>query len=512
MLCPSPLVSINATQLAAYPGYVLLERAYDNCYVPCPNIELSASEWDGLKTTILALVIVSFVTSFLSCASHIIVDSKKYYMTIMFIGGFCLYSFFLMIFLLRNRQNEQICYDDAAYIERGGLCVAQSASSVFLFLWIEIWSVLLAYDSLRQMHSRVSYTKMRSSQDRLQRSYTVIALVSSAVIVSIPLIAGSMGYDPRANIPMCFFIGSATAVSGYFWWSFFLPFYFLLLLCIFITVTGMVRINRVLVLGSLRLQRTAAKSSSSSHLLGAGGVDVLAPLLEESDANAHADIDIDIDIDRDMSFGALSDRDDVNDDDSDSLSIIQDIFRLNDRRGVPKVSSSGSIASVGTSMSGDAGIARKQADGAAAAEDSVAPAASSWAKMWSIMRLIFKYNSRNIIFVSLFGISTLALGPLCINTYYFKYSYFIDVANEFVDCLVQASLSCPTQTQQGVDAFAQQQCGLVPSSRPHLAVLYSILTWVSSYGIIPALVYGAAPGTVKAIRGYVGKWEWRWRL
>ena len=77
-----------------------------------------------------------------------------------------------------------------------------------------------------------------------------------------------------------------------------------------------------------------------------------------------------------------------------------------------------------------------------------------------------RYNGRSIVFIVTFCLSTLYIGIMLFILNKVQYRKYVDGTEDYAQCLVQASLRSPEQTQEACDAYAQQQCGQYPSVRP----------------------------------------------
>jgi hypothetical protein len=71
-----------------------------------------------------------------------------------------------------------------------------------------------------------------------------------------------------------------------------------------------------------------------------------------------------------------------------------------------------------------------------------------------------------MLFLFFFCAVAIYILPTLIYLFYTKYDQYIHGTEDFVSCLVVASLSTPVQTQEVVDAAALARCGAHPSYRP----------------------------------------------
>jgi hypothetical protein len=85
-----------------------------------------------------------------------------------------------------------------------------------------------------------------------------------------------------------------------------------------------------------------------------------------------------------------------------------------------------------------------------------------------LVRKTVKYNGRTMLFLVMFCMTTLVIAPVLIYLQYFKYDIYVNSGDDFVECLVKASIECPTQTQGGVDACGEAACGSHPGKRPNV--------------------------------------------
>lgn len=77
-----------------------------------------------------------------------------------------------------------------------------------------------------------------------------------------------------------------------------------------------------------------------------------------------------------------------------------------------------------------------------------------------------RYNGRSIVFIVTFCLSTLYIAIMLFILNEVQYDKNVRGTEDYAQCLVQASIGSPVQTQESCDAYAQQQCGEYPSVRP----------------------------------------------
>lgn len=234
--CPEPLLTFIPSQI---PDYTTTLVAYQNCAVPCPSLDLNSTEWSNLQNLILYLVMISFFLSSSSFLAHIM-EFRRFYIRIMFIGGFLFNSTVIGSFMLLNRDSGIVC-SGVHYIEKSSWCIFQASATIFLFIWTETWSAILAYDTYQHICSEMKY----HNTDQLRTIYTVVASVISTIFTAIPLALGNLGFDPKANIPICLYLVSGN--STVFWTCFVAPFYFLLLVSLYYTVRCALRIHAIFI-------------------------------------------------------------------------------------------------------------------------------------------------------------------------------------------------------------------------------------------------------------------------
>ncbi len=518
--CPEPLVQYDTSK--SFPSYTTLYTSgIEGCAVPCPNLDYSKDEWNQLQLTLGVIVAMAFFTSLASFLSHIL-EYKRFYILVMFIGGFCLNSLVFGLFLLINRDDSIVCYDDAHYIKQAPFCVFQAATLIFLFLWIEIWSVILAYDSYLYIYYYCEYGKQKKmNTDVYRKRYFIVSFVVALSVTLIPLLSNDLGYDPKANIPICFFIGTSNATSMYFWLSFFFPFYFLLLIFLILSIFGIWRINQIFVNSAPTtvvngVQRLSALDSN----LGIEDGVKLSKIEDKSenklqqDLLAHSHIDEDLeDVNQSIyslpgsdADWAISGHESYYTANSTNNVLVQAAAggKMSDTSKVDRLSS-GSVVSIPMGIDHDRGD-DSETDNSTSISTSndgrTKKRTSNFAKYNILLGKLWRYNGRNLVFVTLFGVTTFILLFIVVEVFAVHYQKYINSAEDFVTCLSYASVMSPTQSQEGVNSYAQQMCGNVPKSRPPLPELYSILTWCSGFGLVPAFVFGLA-GKEKVLFSYL---------
>ena len=189
-ICPFPLVSYNISDL---PAYSTVYDAYaGSCAVPCPSIDFKPSEWITTVNITLILSAISTLASFVVLIAHL-TEFRRFFIRVMFIGGFFSNSLIITIFLFSNRSNKITCAggsEDTGYpffVEKGAFCVFQAAASIWFFLWTQTWSAILAYDT----YLHVFLFHREFNMKMLRQRYTAVALGLPSAITAIPLALGT---------------------------------------------------------------------------------------------------------------------------------------------------------------------------------------------------------------------------------------------------------------------------------------------------------------------------------
>jgi hypothetical protein len=257
-ICPEPLVYTYTDS-----DTVLWVYEEGNCASPCPTLTYSNHEWEFLKVIVLVLAVLSFVSTSIALVV-LISDFSKLFMRAMFILGFLVSSIISMAFFVQNRHDDVVCNGEGHFVKQNPFCVFHAATVVFLFLWVESWSVLLAFDTYLHIVSRMSLDKMNI----LRRRYVIVTVIFCTCMTAIPLIGGNLGFDPKANLPFCLYLYSDN--KWYFWLTLFSPFIVLNSVCLIITLAGASRIHRIFVLTRNYTSRNGEAAGVSSGGSGTG--------------------------------------------------------------------------------------------------------------------------------------------------------------------------------------------------------------------------------------------------
>jgi hypothetical protein len=250
-LCPAPLVY-------AYDDSETVLWAFrdGNCASPCPTITYTKEEWTFLTTCVFYLALASIVST--STALIILISEfSKLFLRAMFVLGFLVSATISLAFFAGNSDNSLVCNGEAHFVQKGTFCMFHASVVVFLFLWVEIWSVLLSIDTYMHIVSRTSADHITYWRKR----YLTIAFTFCTFMTLIPLCAGNLGFDPYANLPFCLYLFSDN--ESYFWWTLFAPFCILNAFCLILTIAGAVRIHQIFVSTSKYTSSSACSSGAA---------------------------------------------------------------------------------------------------------------------------------------------------------------------------------------------------------------------------------------------------------
>lgn len=267
-ICPYPLIPYNASSTPSGSSTI---EANEYCAVPCPTFALRPRQWDAITVGVTVFSIASFVLSLTVFLAHL-PQFKRYYIRIMFIAGFMLNSLSLATFMFANQKDSIVCSADKAhYFERSPICVLQATILIWTFLWTELWSVILAFDTY--LHVTLQHKRYKGLRTR----YTIAALIVPTVITAIPVAYQTVGFDPNANIPFCLYL--VTQYKSVYWVSFVIPFYTFLFISLGFTLACAWRIHEVFISSKHYeiFYRLSAQTNS-------GNV-ICEPLLENTDFN-----------------------------------------------------------------------------------------------------------------------------------------------------------------------------------------------------------------------------------
>jgi hypothetical protein len=259
--CPAPLVYITSQD--ATPQHCSTLNVVGLCVSPCPTVDFTTHDWHVMSDTMLALVYIALLMSFLCFVAHC-VDFRRFFIRIMFIGGFLGNCIVFAVFLTANYgftgelDNAVVCHTPSYFVEKNGLCVFQAAATIWFFMWTNTWSAILAVDT----YIRVCMELSKKTLQRLKYAYLAVGIIIPSIIVAIPLSLRNLGFDPYASVPVCLYMISQN--KEIFWVSFVLPFYILLLIAIVFTVLTGRRIHNVLI-ASKYYQRSLSVQSDDTH-------------------------------------------------------------------------------------------------------------------------------------------------------------------------------------------------------------------------------------------------------
>jgi hypothetical protein len=78
----------------------------------------------------------------------------------------------------------------------------------------------------------------------------------------------------------------------------------------------------------------------------------------------------------------------------------------------------------------------------------------------------WKYNGRIILFITVYCLLSFYVIPVFVYLFHLTYDKNVQSAEDFIACLLTASVTSPIQTQAYVDQYSQDQCGEHPNPRP----------------------------------------------
>jgi len=160
-------------------------------------------EWDTLQNVLFVGSLCALIASLVAFLSHL-TEFYKYYVRTMFIGGFLMSSAIVFFFAVSNRNNDIVCTDNnTAFIQQGPICVFQACASVFVFTWIELWSLILSFDSYLMVHNRQISLYASTPQQHAQQKMKVCMCIGEA---------SCSGRSSRGSAPTA---SSASASSAY---------------------------------------------------------------------------------------------------------------------------------------------------------------------------------------------------------------------------------------------------------------------------------------------------------
>lgn len=495
-ICPFPLQY-------AYEEKDLVLWVYEagNCAAPCPTLAFSVKEWNDWTNALLVLCIATFVCSFATIIA-LSQDFHKNFIRLMFTSGFFLLSLILAIFFIVNIDDDVVCKDNVYFIESSHFCIFQAASIIFLFLWIEIWSSILAVDTYLHIISSLQKEKIHS----LHKQYFIFSVIICSVITLIPLCVGNLGFDPYASIPVCLYKFSKNPY--YFWGTLFAPFIFLNGLCCIVTLAGSYKIYNIFI-RSMILSNWAAKHQDNresvesvpspfidhevfqSQVNGtalkrnySGQKTNISENLENLDTHIVPTSSVDTDdmpnlnirltldalrsistntaIPGDLSIVAPS-RDSEYASGANMLNFSKSRDRDMDRdsRGMGNSTAHNAVNNNNQPSRSASVLSSNTIDTISSLNTS--------SKFDLVVGTVCFHGGRSILFVICFCLTT---GVLCYYLVLFfdiKYDYYINATRDYATCLAEASASSGLFTQEEVDLFAQHKCGQVPSDRPKLS-------------------------------------------
>jgi hypothetical protein len=420
-LCPYPLAygfDTDATTVW------VLEQA--NCALRCPTVTYTEKEWEDVGSQAEILFTISLVGTCVIFFYQIYHSKMKaeFLPRIMFLLGFFLVSLILVIFLFTNGTDKHnlTCDGDSGFVETEPLCVVQAASTIFFIIWIEMWSFFMAYENYLFICSALEQS---SNHGKNNKTYLVVSFFVCSVCTAIPLFAGNLGFDYQANLPICLFMVSEN--RNYLWGAMVAPFGFFAMLCLVYTLLSIRKIQSIFVHSENYLARNSALSDgaptedslrSSQMKMGSVGAGTVSTPMHDGDRDG---------------------KNVYGDDRTDS----REHYDRDDMHNEPVYDYNESTSRVKPSF---------------------------WKTTWDHIKRTWKYNGRQMVFFGTFCVLTLAILPVIIYSYGTQFDYFVEGTEHFIECLLEAAARLqatdPSATQESVDAYAESECGAVPSVRP----------------------------------------------
>lgn len=527
-ICPSPLVYEYSNKDTTFWAF---EKA--NCAIPCPSIVFSSTEWNIMADSFLYVLLFSTILIIFNFGKI----APRYFIRSMFTAGFLSYSIILIIFLFLNQNDSVVCSGPGHYVKKDPFCVFQAFTTIFSIIWVEVWSVILAFDSYIHITSRRTNSVYTF---KLRRRYAGLGCGLPIVCAIIPLFADNLGFDPYANLPMCLYLFHDNKV--YFWVTLFIPFFVLNFLCLGLTLTSVYKIQKILVLSRSPGARSEISPSSSqrptedrdlmtgsfstkeesnhdSRAIFSDEFESITDSVpsgppETSDglnvntqssigasgrhANSQRPIDdlftsllspADEFFDNSYAYNATQSYADRNSDYMDRYETPIDpacLTNVTDISNAPNNDSANASAKApntknesGRALSSASAVvwnifSFNKSDTPAENSDTYRP--SRYEKWEYIIRKTIKYNGRYLLFLVMFCMTTLFVIPILVNNNYVYYDSYISSTEDFVSCLLEASFRCDDQTQSGVDSCARNLCGDHPNNRPDIVQVFNSAT------------------------------------
>lgn len=512
-ICPSPLAYAYTDQ-----DTTIWALEIGNCAVPCPSVQITEKEYqlqaDVFTYVVLITTLITVVILFKM--------AQRFFIRTMFIVGFFLFATVALIFVYLDRNNDIVCSGKGHYVKRDPLCVFQAAVFVFSIIWVQCWSVILAFDAYMHIVNKLSpqYIEWR------RRVYFCVSFFTSLICTLIPLAANNLGFDPYANIPFCLYLFSEH--KEYFWGTLFVPFVSLNLACSLITIAGAVKIQMVFVLSkSIQSLVNAGqddneRSSSTEEFISGhvgddlssfGGSinntssrheDIVSAIYSSqvegmTESSMHSETDavglahplldpfdtsyILAEMAQRESIGAYAYNRSTTPLDPDCVTNVTDELRVAGSQESTRPSDNLDAIARGTSL-------REGASPYISTSSESSKRSLKWLRFWSqnsgelteeakskerklshweyLVRKTVKYNGRTMLFLVMFCLTTLFVAPILIYLQYVKYDDYMDSGDAFVECLIKASFQCEDQTQSAVDEYSKEQCGEHPKDRANV--------------------------------------------
>jgi hypothetical protein len=462
--CPYPLAYGEET--SAKVVYVFEQG---NCALRCPTVTYTEKEWTilGAQAELMFIVALMGTCVIFFYQVHTSKMKAEFLPRIMFLLGFFLLSLIFVIFLSMNgREQDKItCDGDSGFVERSSFCVFQACSTIFFIIWIEMWSFFMAYENYLYICSALEQSSNHHGKNN--KKYLVASFFVCSVCTAIPLFAGNLGFDYEANLPICLFLVSDN--RNYLWGTLVAPFGLFGILCLVYTLLSIRKIQSIFVHSEDYLARSSAHTDGGVTDESSFQSSVKMSIVRGSGSKDHDNLDSNRDS---VTLGSNPMHVPQSEGAKDSAADFDDV------RGTQDISEAMNVND--SDMHNEPVFDYSM--------NSERPKPSFMRTAWSHIRRTWKYNGRQMVFFGSFCLLTLAIIPIIIYSYGTQFDYFVEGTEHFIECLIEAAAKLqatdPSATQESVDAYAESECGTVPSARPPTSLVSTAAICVFSYKFI----------------------------
>lgn len=418
-----------------------------NCAVSCPSNTYTEDEWlsmekSGLLTSAATLVGSAAIFAY-QC--YYFWEKPLLFCRLMFLFGFFLTSIVMVLFTSLNGlgSNNITCEGNYAAIQHGPFCEFQAWAMIFLVIWTEMWTFLMAVECYLFVSSAASGDVQAGKFNKI---YFLATLAVSSACSFIPLAVGNLGYDIEATAPFCFYMVSET--TDYLFATLIYPFTAFAFGCIVFTCATIYKIQKTFVL------HDKYTDNRQSHITR----ETEFTTIRESTQ---------------IRLTAQSFTSEVT-----SSPFYQDASR-SVRNDMPTESSFVNRPNVPETV-----YKIYQRDNIHASEVETANAITPhprgyWSSALHIWKKTWQYNGRQLMFVVTFVMATAFIVPTTIHAFGTNFEKWVDGTEQFNACLIFSSIRYTTTvglagTQEGADSYAKEECGSYPSTRfpLQLVVMY----------------------------------------